>query len=61
MIKKSSLSERFSESSGWWKRSSRWKGEWAYEGGRKHMQVVTDGERTRYQGGTVWLYSKRRG
>jgi len=29
MIKKSTLSERFSESSGWWDRSSRWKGEWA--------------------------------
>ncbi len=57
MIKRSSLSDQLSESRGWWERGSRRSGEWTYEGGRKHKQVEADGERTRYQSVTVWLYS----
>lgn len=61
MIKRSSLSDQLSESRGWWDRDSRRIGEWTYEGGRKRKQVVTDGERTRYQSETVWLYSDMSG
>lgn len=58
MIKRSSLSNQLTESRGWWERGSVRIGEWTYEGGRKQKRVETDGERTRYQGVTVWLYSK---
>lgn len=61
MIKRSSLSNQLSESRGWWERGSRRIGEWTYEGGRKHEQVVADGKRTRYQSETVWLYSDMSG
>ena len=58
MIKRSNPSNQLLESRGWWKRGSRRRGEWTYEGGRKRKRVVTDGVRTRYQSVTVWLYSK---
>lgn len=61
MIKRSSLSNQLSESRGWWERGSRRIGEWTYEGGRKREQVAADGERTRYQSETVWLYSDMSG
>ena len=61
MIKRSNPSERFAESCGWWDRNNRWMGEWTYEGGRKREQVAADGERTRYQGEAVWLYSEKSG
>lgn len=61
MIKRSSLSDRFTESCGWWDRNNKRNGEWTYEGGRKRKRVVTDGERTRYQGEAVWLYSEKSG
>ena len=57
MIKRSNLSDQLSESRGWWERGSQRIGEWTYEGGRKRKRVEADGERTRYQSVTVWLYS----
>ena len=56
-----SLSNQLTESCGWWKHNSRRSGEWTYEGGRKRKQVEADGERTRYQRVTVWLYSEKSG
>lgn len=61
MSKRSTRYGHLSESRGWWDRGSRRIGEWTYEGGRKRERVVADGERTRYQSETVWLYSDMSG